>query len=344
MNFPEYIKDKILTILMQILCMTGSFIYLYTCGMKKNQLLLFYLAWLFLLAVWFTVDWYRRSRYFKELFHISDSLDKPYLISEVMPDSFRLEDRLYKRILRSSNKSVIDTVHHLESERTEYKDFIENWIHEVKLPITSMNLICDNNKTAETRKIKAQLSELENDVEKALFYARSDTVYQDYFIHRIVLKDAVLTAIQRIRPYLIQNQAQVELHGCEEMVYCDDKWLEFILNQIFLNAVKYKKEESLRITIDTLRENNSTALIVSDNGIGIQDIEIGRIFDKGFTGTNGRHNRQSTGIGLYLCRKLCRKLGISIEARSEEGKYTKILLHFPDGSSHFSRDGQNAEA
>ena len=72
MNFPEYIKDKILTILMQILCMTGSFIYLYTCGMKKNQLLLFYLAWLFLLAVWFTVDWYRRSRYFKELFHISD--------------------------------------------------------------------------------------------------------------------------------------------------------------------------------------------------------------------------------------------------------------------------------
>ena len=255
-----------------------------------------------------------------------------------------MEDRLYKRVLRSSNKSVIDAVHHLESERTEYKDFIENWIHEVKLPITSMNLICDNNRTAETRKIKAQLAELENDVEKALFYARSDTVYQDYFIHKILLKDVVLTAIQRIRPYLIKNNVQIDLHGCTESVYCDDKWLEFILNQIFLNAVKYKKEDVCRISIDTSRENNCTALTVEDNGIGILDSEIGRIFDKGFTGTNGRHNRQSTGIGLYLCRKLCRKLGISIEARSKEGEYTKILLHFPDGSSHFSRAGQNAEA
>ena len=118
---------------------------------------------------------------------------------------------------------MIDAVHHLESERTEYKDFIENWIHEVKLPITSMNLICDNNRTAETRKIKAQLTELENDVEKALFYARSDTVYQDYFIHKILLKDVVLTAIQRIRPYLIKNNVQIDLHGCTESVYCDDK-------------------------------------------------------------------------------------------------------------------------
>ena len=344
MNFPDYIKDKTLTILLHFLCITGSFIYLYTCGLKKNQLLLFYLSWLFLLAVCLVTDWYKKNRYFKELFHILNSLDKPYLISEVMPDSFRLEDRLYKRVLRSSNKSVIDAVHHLESERTEYKDFIENWIHEVKLPITSMNLICDNNRTAETRKIKAQLAELENDVEKALFYARSDTVYQDYFIHKILLKDVVLTTIQRIRPYLIKNNVQIDLHGCTESVYCDDKWLEFILNQIFLNAVKYKKEDVCRISIDTSREKNCTALTVEDNGIGILDSEIGRIFDKGFTGTNGRHNRQSTGIGLYLCRKLCRKLGISIEARSKEGEYTKILLHFPDGSSHFSRDGQNAEA
>ncbi|MFQ7553411.1 MAG: sensor histidine kinase [Blautia marasmi] len=241
MNFADYLKDKTLTILLHILCMIGSFIYLYTCGLRKNQLLLFYIFWLFLLAAYFIVDWYRKNRYFRELFHILDSLDKPYLISEIMPDSFRLEDRLYKRILRSSNKAVIDAVHHLESERTEYKDFIENWIHEVKLPITSMNLICDNNKTAETRKIKAQLTELENDVEKALFYARSDTVYQDYLIHKITLKDTVLTAIQRIRPYLIKNNVQVDLQGCEETVYCDDKWLEFILNQIFLNAVKYKR-------------------------------------------------------------------------------------------------------
>ena len=350
MTFLEFLRDKLLLLLFHMLCMLLSFIYFSICGLKNNQMFLLYILWFFLLAVWFFVSWYRRNRYFREIFQILDELDKPYLISEVMPDSWRLEDRLCRRLLKQSNKSVIDAIHHLENERTEYKEFIENWIHEVKLPLTAMNLICDNRKRKDswcpedTRRLKSLLGELENDVDKALYYARSDTVCQDYMIREIPLKEVVLAAIHRIQSYLIQNGAVIDMQVGDVNVYCDDKWLEFILNQIFLNAVKYKKEDVCRISIDTSRENNCTALTVEDNGIGILDSEIGRIFDKGFTGTNGRHNRQSTGIGLYLCRKLCRKLGISIEARSKEGEYTKILLHFPDGSSHFSRDGQNAEA
>ena len=88
-----------------------------------------------------------------------------------------------------------------------------------------------------------------------------------------------------------------------ENVYCDDKWLEFIIGQIIINAVKYKKEGDCLITIRTQKEELKTILSIEDNGIGIRPEELGRIFDKGFTGSNGRQNRQSTGIGLYLCRK-----------------------------------------
>lgn len=200
MTFWKFLKDKIMLLLLHLLCMLGSFFYFSVCGMTKGQLLLFYLFWMLLLSVYLFLAWRQRSRYFHEIFQVLDSLDKPYLISEVMPDSWRLEDRLYRMILRKSNKSVIDAIHHMETESTEYKEFIENWIHEVKLPLTTMNLMCDNRKASEwtakdTALLKAHLSELENDVDKALYFARSDTVYQDYMIREISLKDVLMMSL-----------------------------------------------------------------------------------------------------------------------------------------------------
>lgn len=337
MTLLEYVKDKIMLLLMQAFCMGGSFLYLKACGMKGNQLALLYISWCALVLIWLAAGFLRRKRYFSEIEAQLEKLDKPYLIAEVMPDSWMLEDKLYRQILRRSNKSVIDEVHALETEQNEYKEFIENWIHEVKLPITAMQLICDNNRTSGTRKIKSRLSLLINDVEKALFYARSDTVYKDYMIREIKLKDTVVEAIGRNQQFFIQNGAAIDVELGEEKVYCDDKWLAFILTQIFLNAVKYKKGESCHIKIQADRTGESIKLVIQDDGIGIKENELARIFDKGFTGTNGRATREATGLGLYLCRKLCRKLGIYIEAESEEGSYTRILLTFPDGSSYFGR-------
>ena len=337
MTLFEYVKDKIMLLLMQVFCMGGSFLYLHACQMKSNQLVLLYIWWCGLVIVWLITGFQRRKRYFMEIEEQLEKLDKPYLIAEVMPDSWRLEDRLYRQILRRSNKSVIDEVHALETEQNEYKEFIENWIHEVKLPITAMQLICDNNRTSETRKIKAKLSLLINDVEKALFYARSDTVYKDYMIREIKLKDTVVETIGRNQQFFIQNGAAFDVELGEEKVYCDDKWLAFILTQIFLNAVKYKRGETCHMRIQADRTGESLRLAIEDDGVGIKENELDRIFDKGFTGTNGRTTREATGLGLYLCRKLCQKLGIYMEAESEEGNYTRIILTFPDGSSHFGR-------
>lgn len=378
MKFRQYCKDRIMLLILHAACMGGSFAYLYICGMKGNQLLLFYIAWLFILLCYLIRGWLGRRKYFNCMEENLKNLDKPYLLSEVMPGSHRLEDKLYRRFLRISNKSVIDAVHRLETQQQEYRDFIENWIHEVKLPITTMQLMCDNWKSRDRslmsrkedegyqnedsgewenrredirenrredirkdmrediRKFQAQLSQLENDVEKALYYARSDTVSQDYMIREISLKDTVLEAVRRNSPYLIRNKVQVEMCLEDERVYSDDKWLTFIVSQILLNAVKYRTEHcSIRIFSE--KEEAGRSLVIEDNGIGIRKNELDRIFDKGFTGSNGRRTRQSTGIGLYLCRKLCDKLGMGITAQSQEGEYTRMSLTFPDGSGFFAR-------
>lgn len=337
MKLLEYLKDRIMMLILQALLMIGSFVFLKICGLKRNQLFIIYMFWIVILVVYLLQEWVRRRQFFKEIFRTLEGMDKPYLISEVLPFSHKLEDHLYGEILRISNKSVVDTVHHLEREQAEYKEFIENWIHEVKAPVTAMNLICDNVKNEETRKLKTQLSLLENDVEKALFYARSDTVYQDYLIRKVGLAPVIYDVIGKNQMYLRMNQMQIEVQVEDTEVYCDDKWLAFILNQLVLNAVKYRREKDCRIVFSVSRESSRTVLIVEDNGIGIKEGELSRVFQKGFTGTNGRKNSQSTGIGLYLCQKLCRKLGMGIGIESEEGAYTRVSLVFPDGSEYFGR-------
>lgn len=122
----------------------------------------------------------------------------------------------------------------------------------------------------------------------------------------------------------------------EKDIYSDDKWLEFIITQILINSVKYKKDE-IAIKFTTRKYDNKIELIIEDNGKGIDSSELGRVFNKGFTGSNGRNIQNSTGLGLYLCKKLSRKLGMNIGIESEKGEFTRVILSFPDGSNYFSR-------
>lgn len=274
------------------------------------------------------IEYYGRNKFFKKIDNTLDELDKKYLISELMDDSYRLEDKKYKNIIRRSNKSVIERINQLEDEQKEYKDYIESWVHEIKLPITTMELICENNKNEITRKLQAELSRIDNFVEIILYYARLDNVYKDYIIKEIDLSEVVYETISKNKTYFIQNKMMMDVN-CAHTVFSDKKWLMFIINQILINSTKYKREPVGKISIYTEAVKDGVRLYIEDNGIGIEKSEINRIFDKGFTGTNGRQNKKSTGIGLYLCKKLCMKLGIEIYAESEINKYTRIILLFP---------------
>ncbi|MGM9534411.1 MAG: ATP-binding protein, partial [Intestinibacter sp.] len=210
----------------------------------------------------------------------------------------------------------------------DYKDYIESWVHEIKLPITTMELICENNKNEITRKLQTELSRIDNFVEIILYYARLDKVYKDYIIKEIDLSKVIYETITKNKTYFIQNKMMIDVN-CSHTVFSDKKWLAFIINQILINSTKYKREPVGKISIYTEAVKDGVKLYIEDNGIGIEKSEINRIFDKGFTGTNGRQNKKSTGIGLYLSKKLCTKLGIEIYAESEINKYTRIILLFP---------------
>ena len=222
----------------------------------------------------------------------------------------------------------------------DYKEYIELWIHEIKIPIATSKMIIENNKNEITKSIYEELDKIENYTEQALFYARSNTANKDYIIKKTNLEKIVNNVILKNKAEFIHKKIQLDIHDINVEVKTDSKWVIFILNQIINNSIKYKKQnENLKIEIFTKKQKESICLYIKDNGMGIKKGEITRVFEKGFTGSNGRIlNKKSTGIGLYLCKKLCDKLGMAIELNSEENVGTEIKLIFPLGTfllSHF---------
>lgn len=333
MKLTEYIKDKILLLILQVCFASALAGFLHMTGYPADNLVLILLCWVLVLVLWIGYGYYHRKRYFCSIEELLQQVDKRYLLGELMPESYHLEDKLYREIIRRSNKSVIERIRRIEDEQKDYREYIESWVHEVKAPITSIALICENNKENSdvSRRISMENQKIENYVDMALYYAKSDEVYKDYIICETDLQEIAVVVLNRNKLYLIQNQIQAEI-DCKNSVYTDRKWIAFILNQIVLNSTKYRRDSDAHIWIFTEKYEHGVRLVVKDNGIGIREEEIARIFEKGFTGSNGRKTERSTGMGLYLCRKLCHRLGIQIYARSWEGKGTEIVLEFPISS------------
>lgn len=346
MTVKNFLKDRFLLLLLHAVCMFLLAVFLRLTGYGAANTGLVLIFWLMILTAWLGVVYIQRRAYFREVEQILEKVDQRYLLGELLPDSFRLEDRLYRKMICRSNKSVIERIRHIEDEQKDYKEYIESWVHEVKAPITSIALICENGRRqgrvkrteAEERAafgtVSLENQRLENYVDMVLYYARSEEVYKDYLIQETDLQEIVYEVLEKNRLLMIQNQVRAEV-AADERVFTDRKWIVFILNQMLLNSVKYRGSQPV-FYIYTERKKDGVVLVLEDNGAGIRAEELSRIFEKGFTGSNGRSHEHSTGMGLYLCRKLCDRLGIGIRAESEYGKGTKMFLEFPI-SNYISR-------
>lgn len=328
MNIISFVRDRLLLYLLHLCCMAALAVFLCATAYPKDACLLILICWVLVLGVWTGCEYSHRKRYFSRMEAVIAQIDQRFLLGELMPFSDRLEDRLYRELIRQSNRSVIEKIHAAEDQKKDYRAYIESWVHEIKAPITSISLICENHKNEVTRSIRSENSKIENLVERTLYYARSDEVYKDYILQETDLAEVAAEVVARNKYYFIQNGVQVEI-DCPNLVRTDKKWIAFILNQILQNSLKYRRKEDARIRIYTKQREKAILLVVKDNGIGIPTEEIPRIFEKNFTGTNGRTHERSTGMGLYLCEKLCRKLGIAISADAQETVGTKIMLEFP---------------
>lgn len=329
MKFTSYIKDKINTILAFLIYNIIIFIYTNALQIDKNVIfILFTISCLFFITGFF-MAYQRKRKYWQEIETILDNLPEKYLLSEVMKKPRNSQDLAYYKILKRANKSMLENVNQSRKAQKDYKEYIESWVHEIKIPITSAKLLCENHKSELTSKIDDEMEEINNFVEQALFYARLDCVSNDFMIRKVNLEEAIRNVLARNKKSMIQNQMKVEINNIQVEAYTDEKWLEFILNQVIVNSIKYKNSKDSEVLIGIEENAKNVKLWVQDNGIGIKSSELERIFEKGFTGTNGRRQTKSTGIGLYLCQKLCEQLGMGIEAESKENEFTKITITIP---------------
>ena len=333
MNFKLFFKEKVITILLLLFGIITIEIFLmaYNVGMFIKIYIPLIIMGLYMISI--IIEYFKRKKFYNNLLNMLEELDEKYLITEIIKTPNFLEGQIFKNSLEQIDKSILENVNKYKYMTEDYKEYIELWIHEIKIPIATSKMVIENNKNAITKSIDEELDKVENYIEQALFYARSNTVEKDYYIRKVVLKEIVNESIKKNKSSLIQEKISIDIHDLEIEVNTDNKWIVFILNQIIQNSIKYRKKENSVIEIYANQGKENVILYIKDNGIGIKQGEITRVFEKGFTGTNGRlSNKKSTGIGLYLCKKLCNKLGIGIELNSVQNEGTEVKLVFPKDS------------
>ena len=332
MRFRDYLKDKLLYIILLIACILSVEILLIPIINYVYIKIYVAIVPIVLFLIPFFIEYYKKKEYYSEIKARVNELEEKYLITELLPKADFIEAKLNKDNILEIGKSMLENVNKYKYLQEDYKEYIELWIHEIKIPIATSKMIVENNKSEVTKSIDEELDKIENYIEQALYYARSNTVEKDYIIKKNNLKDIVSSTILKNKTTLIQNNVKIEMENLEEEVYTDSKWCVFILSQIIQNAIKYSKKQNKEIKLYAENKKENVILYIKDNGIGIDKAEIGRVFEKGFTGTNGRQEKKSTGIGLYLCKKLCDKLCIGLEIASEKEIGTEVKLIFPKNS------------
>ena len=333
MRFKEYLKDKIIYISLLVFAVITIEILLIPYDMQIFIKIYVAVAIIAAFLIGFLVEYYSKKNYYDTVKSRIRELQEEYLIMEVLPKADFTEANILEDAIRDIGKSMLENVNKYKYLQEDYKDFIELWIHEIKIPIATSKMIVENNKNEITASINEELDKIDNYTEQALFYARSNTVEKDYIVRKIQLKEIVNASILKNKAQLIQNKISIDTKNLDETVCTDSKWCIFIINQIIQNSIKYSKKEGKKVEIYTKANNENIILYIKDNGIGIKKGEITRVFEKGFTGENGRIiNKKSTGIGLYLCKKLCNKLGLGIELNSEKNIGTEVKIIFPKSS------------
>ena len=333
MDFKLFFKEKVITILLLLFGIITIEIFLmaYNVGMFIKIYIPLIIMGLYVVSI--AIEYFKKKKFYDNLSNMLEELEEKYLITEIIKTPNFLEGQIFKNSLEQIDKSMLENVNKYKYMTEDYKEYIELWIHEIKIPIATSKMVIENNKNAITKSIDEELDKVENYIEQALFYARSNTVEKDYYIRKVVLKEIVNESIKKNKSSLIQEKISIDIHDLEIEVNTDNKWIVFILNQIIQNSIKYRKKENSVIEIYANQGKENVILYIKDNGIGIKQGEITRVFEKGFTGTNGRlSNKKSTGIGLYLCKKLCNKLGIGIELNSVQNEGTEVKLVFPKDS------------
>ncbi|MDE7327699.1 MAG: sensor histidine kinase [Lachnospiraceae bacterium] len=352
MTVYEFFSDHIRKLLLTVGFALVMALFLLVTGTQPGVVVIIGIFGLLVFSAGLAADFFRCRSRLRELEEIMEGLDKKYLFAECVGMGGSAYERRLFELSRRAGRAMISAVSDAEASCREYREYVESFVHEVKTPITAAGLICQKLDAENRRKLSCELAKIGAHVERVLFYARSESTEKDFMVRAEDLGELVARAVGEHRALLIGSGIRVEVDGMGHTVFTDRKWTVFLLGQLLQNAARYHgKEPVVMISAEegstdvsknsgniqgtALQESGNgkggsfVRLIVRDNGIGIPAHELPRVFDRGFTGSNGRVRGGSTGMGLYLCRKLADSLGIALGIDSKLGVGTTVSLTFP---------------
>ena len=331
MNIKEYSISKLPYIIINLIIYSLFAAIMSIAKTPVVILFVVFIIWFLPVSIYIMIEFIAKKKFYDDIVGVSGKLDKKYLLPEVIKSPNYYEGKVIYEVLSDSNRDMHEHVNFYKNLQKEYREYIETWVHEVKTPISSARLIVENSNINEKKSLEDELKKIEEYINQALYYSRSTDVKNDYIVKEFEIKNIIQEVIRNNRRDFISKKISVSIDNIYGAVVTDPKWVKFIINQIIINSIKYSKDKNGEVEIYTSKGKENIILTIEDNGIGISKNDLNRVFDKGFTGENGRVYGKSTGIGLYLCKKLCEKLGLGITLDSIAGKGTKVNIIFPIG-------------
>lgn len=328
-----YLRDRLPLFLLLVAASVVGAVLLQGTGTARDAALFVIILFDLCVLAWVAIDCVRKHRFYHDVTRwVEKNRTENQPVSQLDEPGFAEGQALYAALERV-DASRQEALAQRELEMREYREYIESWVHEIKTPLASARLYLDNHPAEGSARLQAELSRVEEYVSQVLYYARAACVEKDFCVRAVSLQDVVRSLLRKHAMPLIEAGFSVEQKDLDVVVMADAAYLEFVLGQVLSNALKYRGEAP-KLTFRTEKREHAVLLRVRDNGIGIPPEDLPRIFEKGFCGQNGRRLGKSTGMGLFIARKLCGKMRLEIQAESSEGAYTCITLLFPVGDAY----------
>ena len=275
---------------------------------------------LFIIKV--SVDWYKH----KKLQRLAEKDWQVESLDELPRQTLLEKD--YTRLLESLSNRVGQISYQKEQQQTELIDYYALWSHQIKTPLAALDLMIQVEESPRKKELKNEIFKIQQYLDMMLQYLRMESMENDFVFRELSLEQVVKPIIRKFAPFFIEKDLELDLQIENVHLVSDEKWLSFILEQIIFNGIKYTKTGKL-----TIKSETPYSFMIHDTGQGILEEDIPRVFEKGYTGLNGRTNQKATGLGLYMSKEIADKLGIQLTLTSKIGKGTSILFSWNQAGS-----------
>lgn len=316
-----YIKDRLKLIGLSLVCLIIFISIFLLYGIAIEPIIYASLLCAIVLFITMLFDFIKYQTIHQQLERLQQEID---IHLATCPISRNLIEQDYQQILQKLNEQRLGIQNQCDQKQTEMMDYYTLWAHQIKTPIAAMRLLLQTERTPSNKELSDQLFKIEQYVEMVLGYLKIEDRSSDLVFQHYLLSDLVKQAIRKYANQFIRKNIKLELAPMEVTVLTDEKWLVFVLEQLLSNALKYTNQGTISIYLDP---HQPKTLIIQDSGIGIASEDLPRIFERGYTGYNGRMDKKATGIGLYLCQKILTKLSHQIKITSQINLGTKVMIN-----------------